>query len=72
MKAIINGTLILKDRVLDGQALLFSDRIEGILPADKLPADLSVIDAKGGYVMPGLIDLHIHGYLGKDVCDRSS
>ena len=69
MKAAVNGKIILKDRVIDGFALLFSDVIEGILPVDKLPEDIEKIDAKGGYISPGLIDLHIHGYLGCDVCD---
>ncbi len=69
MKAIINGRIVLKDRVVENSALLYSDVIEGIVPADKLPEGVEVIDAKGGYVAPGLIDLHIHGYLGKDVCD---
>ena len=68
MKAIVNGKIILKDRITEG-ALLYSDKIEGILPADRLPAGTEIVDAKGGYVAPGLIDLHIHGYLGKDVCD---
>ena len=36
---------------------------------DKLPADADVIDAKGCYVAPGLVDIHIHGYLGEDTCD---
>ena len=65
MKAIVNGKLILKDRVLDGYALLYTDVIEGFVPADKVPADANLIDAKGGYVAPGLIDLHIHGYLAR-------
>ena len=69
MKAIINGRIILKDRVIEGCAVLFSDVIEGIVPVSEVPADAELIDAKGGYVSPGLIDLHIHGYLGKDVCD---
>ena len=69
MKAIINGKIILKDRVVDGMALLYSNVIEGVVPADKIPADAEVIDACGGYVSPGLIDIHIHGYLSKDVCD---
>ncbi len=69
MKAIINGKIILKDRIADGCALIFSDVIEGIVPAGSVPVDAEVIDAKGGYVSPGLIDMHIHGYLGKDVCD---
>ncbi len=69
MKAIKNGKIILKDRIVDGSALLFSDVIEGIVPEDKIPDGAEIIDAKGGYVAPGLIDLHIHGYLGCDVCD---
>lgn len=69
MKAIINGKIILKDRIVEGCALLYSNVIEGIVPNDNIPANAEVIDAKGGYVSPGLIDMHIHGYLGKDVCD---
>ena len=69
MKAIINGKIVLPDRVLESSAVLYSDVIEGIVPCDKLPQGCEVIDANGGYVTPGFIDLHIHGYLGKDVCD---
>ncbi len=69
MKAIKNGRIILKDRIVDGSVLLFSDVIEGIVPEDKIPEGAEIIDACGGYVAPGLIDLHIHGYLGCDVCD---
>ena len=69
MKAIINGKIILKDRVVENMALLYSDVIEGVVPCDKVPADAQIIDACGGYVSPGLIDIHIHGYLSKDVCD---
>lgn len=69
MKAIVNGKIILKDRIVDGRVLLFSNVIEGIVDVDQIPSDAEVIDAQGGYVAPGLIDMHIHGYLGKDTCD---
>ena len=69
MKAIINGKIVLKDRVLECGALLFTDVINGIVEKENIPKDAEIIDANGGYVMPGLIDIHIHGYLGKDVCD---
>ena len=71
MKAIINGKIILKDHIIEGAALLFDKSIEGIIAPQSIPDGATVIDAKGGYVAPGLIDLHIHGYLGKDVCDGS-
>ena len=63
MKAIIGGKIILKDRIVEGSALLFSDVIEGIVPQDKVPDGAQIIDAKGGYVSPGLIDIHIHLHL---------
>ncbi|MEE0944177.1 MAG: N-acetylglucosamine-6-phosphate deacetylase [Clostridia bacterium] len=69
MKAITNGRIILKDRIVDGSVLLYSDVIEGIVSPDMIPEGSEIVDAKGGYVAPGLIDIHIHGYLGKDVCD---
>ena len=69
MKAIINGKIILKDRILEKCALLYEDKISGIVPESEVPSNAQVIDANGGYVSPGFIDLHIHGYLGKDVCD---
>ena len=69
MKAIVNGKIILEDKIIEGYALLLSDVIEAVIPKDKLPENAEIIDAKGGYIAPGLIDLHIHGYLGCDVCD---
>ena len=69
MNAIINGKIILEDGIVENAALLYSTVIEGVVPVDEVPADATVIDACGGYVSPGLIDLHIHGYLGCDVCD---
>ena len=71
MHAITGGKIILKDGIQSGYALLFDRVIRGIAPESDVPADAHIIDAKGGYVAPGLIDLHIHGYLGKDVCDGS-
>ena len=71
MQAIINGTIVLPDRAVEGEALLFDGKIAGIVPANEIPADAEIIDAAGGYVIPGLIDMHIHGYLGEDASDGS-
>ena len=67
---IINGKIILPDSVICGKSLAFdieSGTIYGIV--DELPAGAHIIDAQGNYVAPGLIDIHIHGYLGEDTSD---
>lgn len=70
MNAIINGTILLPDTAVEGCALLYENNVIcGIVHTEDVPAEATVIDAGGGYVMPGLIDLHIHGYGGCDVCD---
>ena len=67
---IIGGKIVLPEAVIEGKALAFSKetgKIEGIV--DTVPAGAEVIDAGGNYVAPGLVDIHIHGYLGEDTCD---
>ncbi len=70
MKAFKGGRIVLPDCILDGYAVVFDDVITDIVPEDAVnETEVEVVDVKGGYIAPGLIDLHIHGYLGRDVCD---
>ena len=71
MRAIINGKIVLSDRLEENSVLLFDEKITGIVPMNELPADAEIIDAQGNYIIPGLIDMHIHGYLGEDASDGS-
>ena len=71
MIAIKNGKVILENEVVLGKAVLFTDKIVGIVDEAEIPLDAEIVDAEGGYVSPGFIELHIHGYLSKDVCDAS-
>ena len=67
---IVGGKIVLPDSVVTGKALAFdaeSGKIHGV--TDSVPADALTIDAKGNYVAPGLVDIHIHGYLGEDTSD---
>ena len=69
MKAIVNGKIVTPGEVLTGKALLYDSKIEGIVPASEVPQDAERVDAGGGYVLPGFVDMHIHGYLGEDASD---
>lgn len=71
MISIKNGSIILENEIVTGKALLFDEKIIGIVDESDIPDGAEIIDACGGYISPGLIDLHIHGYLGRDVCDAS-
>lgn len=68
MKAIVNGRILMPDEEISGKALLFGETIVGIVDPDEVRAD-EIIDAEGMYVAPGLIDTHIHGYMGDDASD---
>ncbi|MBR3870753.1 MAG: N-acetylglucosamine-6-phosphate deacetylase [Clostridia bacterium] len=70
MKCIVNGKVLLKDKMAEGVAIVFDEKIEKIIPTDEINlSDYEVIDAQGKFVSPGLVDMHIHGYLGADVSD---
>lgn len=64
MTAIVNAKAVLDGFVLeDAVILLEGDRISAVAPAAALPVPegAEVIDAKGLYVGPGLVDIHVHG-----------
>ncbi|MBR2381742.1 MAG: N-acetylglucosamine-6-phosphate deacetylase [Clostridia bacterium] len=72
MLALKNAKIVLENGISEGKVLLLSDKIEKIAEESEIPEGVEVIDCKGGYITPGFIDLHIHGYLGKDVCDATA
>lgn len=69
MKAIINGKIIKENEILENKVIVFNDKIIGLY--DRVPKGADVIDAKGMYVSPGLIDIHVHGSCNCDVMDKS-
>ncbi|MCS0791397.1 phosphonate metabolism protein PhnM [Cytobacillus firmus] len=61
MYVITNGKLITEDTILQGYDLLIeNDRISRIAPKGEMKFEdsMEVIDAAGGYVSPGFIDIH--------------
>ena len=69
MKAIINGKLVTPNGIIRNKVLVFNERVKEI--RDNVPTNCSVIDAKGMYVTPGLIDVHVHGSCGADTMDQT-
>ena len=69
-KCIINGKIHLQDKMLENYVVIFDKKIEKILPVNDVDLlSYEVIDAKENFVSPGFVDMHIHGYLGKDASD---
>lgn len=60
--AIVNGRIYTGEAILADQAILIEgNRIEAILHPSELPENVRIVDAGGGVVAPGLIDLQIYG-----------
>ena len=69
MKSIVNGHVYTPDQVFTpGTVLIEEGHITGVGSADALPvpAGAEVIDAAGMAVVPGFIDVHMHGLMGHD------
>ena len=71
MYAIVNGRIVLPNRLEEHAVLLYDQKILGLVSEAEIPAEAERIDAQGNYVIPGLLDMHIHGYLGEDASDGS-
>lgn len=68
MRAIINVKIVNKDSVTESGAVIFDDKIREVGEGLHI-GGCEIIDAHGDYVMPGFIDIHIHGYKGFDTSD---
>lgn len=74
-KLIKNANIVLEDRIINTGSLIFSEaeaKIKKVASYNLTEeADMEVIDARGGYLAPGMIDTHIHGGGGFDTMDSS-
>jgi len=70
MLKIINGKIITPQKIMEGGNILVDgDKIKEISQSDfDIPCD-EIIDAKGHYISPGFIDIHVHGGGGADFMD---
>lgn len=67
----VNGRIVLSESILDSGVLIADQGlIKYVGPTlDRLPPDASVIDAAGCWIVPGFVDIHVHGGGGADFMD---
>lgn len=71
-----NGAIVLPDRVLEnGQVETAGPRIHSVevaSVAETAPPHTNIIDLADGYLVPGYVDLHVHGGAGHDFMDGTA
>ncbi len=68
---VSNGIILTPDQQIDGGSVIVDhEKILGIEKGNAVGT--TNIDARGYYVIPGLIDIHIHGANGFDTMDASA
>ncbi|MBL9189433.1 MAG: N-acetylglucosamine-6-phosphate deacetylase [Opitutaceae bacterium] len=70
-----NGTAILPDRLLPDAVIVCREgKIVAVGPGGKVrfPREAEIVDARGGYLSPGFVDIHVHGGDGADYMDGTT
>ncbi len=71
MRTLIkNGKVVTSERVING-CVAYTDGIIDYVGGEEVAAD-EVIDAEGGYIVPGFIDIHCHGGNNLEFMDASA
>jgi N-acetylglucosamine-6-phosphate deacetylase len=74
-KVILAGKILTpKEEILDGVILIQGHRIASVGPRSqiKLPAGVAVVDYRDRTLVPGFIDIHIHGAAGHDLMEGTA
>ncbi|HRH49852.1 MAG TPA: N-acetylglucosamine-6-phosphate deacetylase [Panacibacter sp.] len=67
---IFNGKIITPQGIINGGSLLITNGIINAVSKTNIEAEnADEIDAKGNYISPGFIDIHVHGGGGYDFMD---
>jgi len=70
MIVLAGGDIVLPDRILTSASLIIDQgRIAAIESIRGTPAGASVVNASESYVVPGFVDVHVHGIEGHDTLD---
>ncbi|MEL6405095.1 MAG: N-acetylglucosamine-6-phosphate deacetylase [Chloroflexota bacterium] len=70
LQVITNATVLLLNDVIQQGWVAFADGTIQDMGAG-VPPTGQAIDAQGAYLLPGFVDVHVHGAVGHDVMDAS-
>jgi len=68
---IHNGKILTPYRIFEGTVIVEGSKIREVVEGNVEVAGATEIDAKGKYISPGFIDIHVHGGGGHDFMDGS-
>lgn len=68
---ITNGRIYTEEQVIENGYLVVEDGKISDIQEGEYTGDLQQVDAKGQNILPGFIDIHIHGGYGEDAMDAS-
>ena len=67
LKQIINGRILTPKGWLEGGSVIIDgNKIKAVSNSDLHIVDAEIIDAKGSFVVPGGVEMHVHGGGGRD------
>ncbi|MGL4820554.1 MAG: N-acetylglucosamine-6-phosphate deacetylase [Bacilli bacterium] len=74
MKAIINAHIFTGDSEIESGYILYDEKVQAVGPMSSFDASKATEtkDAQGKYVIPGMIDVHIHGGYDVDTMDADA
>ncbi len=70
MIVLRGGDVVLADRIEErGSVIIDGEHIAAVEPAAVDPSGATVVDVANHFVVPGFIDVHVHGVAGHDTLD---
>jgi N-acetylglucosamine-6-phosphate deacetylase len=70
MIVLAGGDIVLPDRILTNASLIIDNgRIAAIDTARGTPSGASIVDVRDTFIVPGFVDVHVHGIEGRDTLD---
>ena len=67
-----NGLIVTPHGIVRGDVLTMGDKLRGVGECLTVPLYSDTVDLQGGYLLPGFVDLHLHGAGGADFMDGTA